>query len=511
MDEFMFTRRDALKITAFGSAVVALPLTMALEAKQVSRLPASRMPTPYAADYTAPEPAVPVAPNRYEIVQRPFDAHIVPGFTTQMWGYNGTFPGPTIEATKGVPIVVQQTNALPVVHPTLGYRVETSTHLHGHPSFPYYDGYANDVLRSGESKEYYYENDPAERTLWYHDHGVHHTSENIYMGLAALYILRGAEPAGLPDRDSEYPLVINDVAFDAEGQLLFDNNSESSLFGDVILVNGVPWPKLAVEPRRYRFRILNASLSRGYRLALSNGASFTVIGTDGGFVQTPQVVRELKIGMAERYEVVIDFSRSAGRSVELRNLGVPNAVDFDNTDKVMRFDVAATGPAGAGPLPAVLSRDPFFGVTESQATKTRKLVFERKNGEWTINGMTWAQVEASGFQLVIADPALNSVEIWELENKSGGWFHPIHIHLVDFMILSRNGRPPAPQERGPKDVVYLGENETVRLLMKFEHHTGRYMLHCHNAVHEDHDMMFQFKVVGPGDDVDPMSDPRPPI
>jgi spore coat protein A len=170
---------------------------------------------------------------------------------------------------------------------------------------------------------------------------VHHTSENIYMGLAGLYTLidPAETPLGLPTGRYEVPLVINDVAFDDKGQLLFDNNSESSLFGDVILVNGVAWPTLAVEPRRYRFRILNASLSRGHRLRLSNGGPMTVIATDAGLVETPQRITELRTGMAERYEVVIDFTGLAGAKIDLRNAGVPNAVDFDNTDKVMRFDV----------------------------------------------------------------------------------------------------------------------------------------------------------------------------
>src|SRR4051794_11040967 len=516
MDEATFTRRDALKISAFGAAALALPFTVQdVGAKQVSQLPADKMPKPYAATFRIPPVKQPVSPgsSSYQLLQRPFQANLVPGFTTAMWGYDGMFPGPTIAATKDQPITIRQINQLPAVHPTLGYVPSTSTHLHGHPSLPQYDGYANDLTFPGQYKDYHFENDEPGRTLWYHDHGVHHTSENIYMGLAALYLLRNpAEDAlDLPRGEFEIPLVINDVAFDAQGQLLFDNNSVSSLFGDVILVNGVPWPKLAVQPRRYRFRILNASLSRGYRLQLSNGAPFTVIATDGGLVPTPQVVRELKMGMAERYEVVVDFSGSAGRSVELRNAGVPNAVDFDNTGKVVRFDVAATATSpGAGPVPGVLdTTSSFLTLKESDATKTRKLVFERKNGEWTINGDTWAEVEASNFTRVIADPAFGATEIWELENKSGGWFHPIHIHLVDFRVLTRNGAPPPLQENGPKDVVYLGENETIRLLMRFEHHSGRYMLHCHNSVHEDHDMMFQFHVVG-GPDPDPMSDPPPP-
>ena len=99
------------------------------------------------------------------------------------------------------------------------------------------------------------------------------------------------------------------------------------------------------------------------------------------------------------------------------------------------------------------------------------------------------------------------MEIWEISNHSGGWFHPTHIHLVDFKILSRNGAAPFPYEQGPKDVVYVGENETVRLLMKFEGR-GKYMIHCHNLVHEDHDMMTQYEVIDPEDPGDdPLSAP----
>jgi Multicopper oxidase len=109
----------------------------------------------------------------------------------------------------------------------------------------------------------------------------------------------------------------------------------------------------------------------------------------------------------------------------------------------------------------------------------------------------------------VANPGFGDVEIWELQNESGGWFHPVHIHLVDFKILDRNGRPPLPYELGPKDTVYVGEGELVRVIMRFEHQRGKYMMHCHNLVHEDHDMMAQFRVGGGGDDpidADPCQD-----
>jgi spore coat protein A, manganese oxidase len=158
--------------------------------------------------------------------------------------------------------------------------------------------------------------------------------------------------------------------------------------------------------------------------------------------------------------------------------------------------------------------DPAMNLTPAQSMRTRRLAFRRQHGQWTINGETWEDVVASNFQQVIADPGLNDIEIWELSNSSGGWFHPVHIHLLEFQILDRNGAPPFDYERGPKDVAYVGEGETVRALMQFAPHRGRYMIHCHNLVHEDHDMMHQFAVgwkPGQPDPNDPMLASPPQI
>jgi FtsP/CotA-like multicopper oxidase with cupredoxin domain len=146
-----------------------------------------------------------------------------------------------------------------------------------------------------------------------------------------------------------------------------------------------------------------------------------------------------------------------------------------------------------------------MNLQPSAAVRTRRMEFRRENGHWTVNGRIWDDVINSGFTLVEANPDLGDVEIWELVNKSGGWFHPIHIHLVDFKILDRNGRPPFAFEAGPKDTAYVGENETVRVLARFGPQRGRYMMHCHNLVHEDHDMMIQFRVDDPNND--PAFDP----
>ena len=233
----------------------------------------------------------------------------------------------------------------------------------------------------------------------------------------------------------------------------------------------------------------------------------TVIATDAGLMPAPQVVRDFRHGMAERYEVVIDFAEyPVGTRVVLRNTSPQNNRDFTNTDKIMAFDVV-DGPVDTtgNEVPDVLDpNNPAMLVRESDAVRTRQLSFVRQHGQWTINGTTWQDVIDSGFRKTIANPGTNDVEIWEIRNTSGGWHHPVHVHFVDFRILSRDGRPPMPHELGAKDVVFVGENETVRLLIKFDNGRGRYMIHCHNLVHEDHDMMTQFEIV---DDVHPGADP----
>ncbi|MCW2581229.1 MAG: Bilirubin oxidase, partial [Klenkia sp.] len=384
----------------------------------------------------------------------------------------------------------------------------TSTPLHGMPSKPQFDGYAGDNSMPGQWKDYVYPNSCSARTLWYHDHGVHHTAENVYMGLAAQYHLTDAVEAALPIPKGRYdvPLTIGDVAFAADGSLLWDDNSHSGVYGDVILVNGRPWPTMAVEQRRYRFRVLNASIARGYRLALSNGQPFHVIATDGGFMANPQQVTELRVGMAERYEIVVDFTAlPVGQKIQLVNRGVKNATDYDHTNKVVQFQ--ASGPptdTSNNTVPAVLTTPhEAMTLTPAMAKATKRMRLERSNGLWTINGETWEDVERSDYERIFSHPEVGDVELWEIENSSGGWFHPLHVHLVDFQVLSRNGRPAPAQERGPKDVVYIGENETVKLLMRFGPEHGRYMIHCHNLSHEDHDMMTQFQVGEHDADCDP--------
>ena len=516
-------RRDVIRAGVFGSAALALPLQRVVSARSTlsGRLASSKLPQPFTIPFAAPPVAQPYrstgSGDFYKIRMQKINAEIIPGYQTPVYAYGfetpnspylGSVPGPTIRAKQGRRITVRYLNNLPPVHETLGYQQWTSVHLHGAASLPQFDGYASDVTRPGQYKDYIYENLQHARTLWYHDHGVHHTAENVYHGLLAMYLLSDADEQSLPLPKGDYdlPIVLGDAMFKSDGQLLFSLADDSGMFGDVITVNGRPWPVLKVKRRKYRFRILNGCVSRSFKYSLDTGDLLTVIGTDAGLMPAPQQVKEIRHGNAERYEVVIDFAKyQPGKRVVLRNSSPKNNENFANTDRIMAFDVVADDfdPSNNSVPDVLSSNNECMDLQPEQATGQLTLRFKRQGGEWTINERTWEDVVRSEFQFVERSVNHGDVEIWTLRNDSGGWTHPAHTHLVDFKILDRNGKPPFAYERGPKDVVYLGENEVVRVLVKFDAGYGRYMIHCHNLVHEDHDMMTQFEVVGPdnrGDD-----------
>ena len=517
------SRRQVLLIGGLGvlGAGGAMLPTGSVEAKSASRLRESEMPRPFQTAFvqapilapyakgTDPADGAPV--HYYKVTERAATASILPRLTTPILGYNGMFPGPTIKVDKGVKAVLKVRNQLPAQHALDGHALATSTHLHGSASLPQYDGYANDVTFPGFYKDYRYPNFQPARTLWYHDHGVHFTALNAYSGLAAQYHMHDpVERKLLPQGNYDVALTISDAMFAENGSLGYDDNSHSGLWGDVILVNGKPWPVMKVQKRVYRFRILNCCISRSLRPTLSTGDPLVIVATDGGLMPAAQAVTNYRHAGAERYEVLIDFRKyKTGQRIELRNLSNKNNVDYDYTGKIMAFDVTDEPVDTTDPtwnrIPTTLAGSEAMSLTPGQAVKTRRFRTKRSDvtNMWTLNDDSWQDVIASGYKRAIADPASNSVEIWEFENSSGGWFHPLHIHLVDFQIIGRNGRAPFAYERGPKDVAYVGEGETVRLLMKFSPHKGVYMMHCHNLPHEDHDMMAQFRVGLSATDPDP--------
>lgn len=399
-----------------------------------------------------------------------------------------------------------------------------SQHLHGSYSRAPFDGYADDITKVGQYKDYYYPNRQNARTLWYHDHAVDHTAENVYFGLVGFYILHDSQELalGLPQGDYDVPLAFMARRYNSDGTLWDPekNGEVTSVYGDVVEVNGQPWPYLAVEPRKYRFRFLDGGISRTFKFYLqadqqnNKGVNMTIIGSDAGLLQKPFNTDVVTQSIAERWEVVIDFTNFAGQNLTLRNQkGVGADSDFTATDRVMRFVVGKNPPtsqAGNGDIPNPLRTVPF---PPSTAVANRVFKFTHDN-EWKINGITWGQGLATR---LLARPQRGSIEIWEFQNGGGGWSHPIHVHLVDFQVISRTGsnRGVLPYESaGQQDVVWVGPGETVRVIARFSPWPGRYMFHCHNLIHEDHEMLAEFNVTqvdGLGlNEVDLFADPMDP-
>jgi FtsP/CotA-like multicopper oxidase with cupredoxin domain len=526
----MTSRREVLKLGAVGAAltgVLAGGAEPAATPEPISRsqLAPQNTPVPFRGVFRRPPELVPFQRGfdggdprrpfeRYALTQKLGQARILPGLSTILAGYNGIFPGPTIRAKQGTRIEVRIRNAFPAAGLVQPGAFSTSTHLHGSASLPQYDGYANDITVTGFFKNYRYPNRQTARTLWYHDHKHHITAQNVYSGLAGFYPLSDRfERAQLPQGEFDVPLMLSDVLFQADGSLAYNDNGEKGLWGDIILVNGVPWPTMKVKPRIYRFRVLDASIARSYRPTLSNGEPVYIVGTDAGITPLVQAVSSWRLGTAERTEILIDFRKyKPGQTLDLRNLSNKNNIDFPNTNKIMRFQVVADSGSGTGSISSIPSRLDNGGspraaqggidtmsLTPQMATVKRQLRFERQNGLWTINGVIWDDIERSGFTKLFGNPQPFAVEQWTITNQSGGWFHPVHIHLVDAKIIARNtnGGKPFAWELGPKDVFYAGENESITTLMQFDatpQEGGRYMIHCHNLVHEDHDMMVQYAV-----------------
>ena len=447
---------------------------------------------PFQAAFRTPSVSAPARADAdtdyYEITMRPAVVEILPGRPTTIWGFNGEFPGPTIRARRGRRVVVRQINNLADAKPSI--------HLHGGHVEPGFDGYPTDVIPPGAAKHYVYPNRQIASTLSYHDHEMHRTGRNVYMGLFGAYLIEDEVEGGLnlPSGAYDVPVIVQDRAFRTDGSLLYSPTMMDGAMGDVILVNGVPQPRFEVANRRYRLRILNGSNARAYELALSSGQSFVQIATDGGLLPRPVRRTTIPLSPFERVEVIVDFSEvPVGSQVILRN-----DAELGRTGQIMLFDVARQ-EADPSTVPAELR--PLERLDEGSATATRDFVLgmsmgtDGNRGMDGMNGMGWA-INGQAFDpaRIDASPRLGSTEIWRFRNRSM-MPHPVHVHLNMFQILDRNGTPPSEAESGWKDTVAVAPDETVRVIVKFTDFAGLYMVHCHNLEHEDNGMMAQFEVV----------------
>jgi FtsP/CotA-like multicopper oxidase with cupredoxin domain len=458
-----------------------------------------------------------------------------------IWGYEGntpgaTTPGPTIHARYGRAILCRIRNELPRNHIGFG-SPEISTHLHNLHTPSESDGFAGDWYSAtrrgptlggaGAFNDHFYPNlyagfdefggigDPREAlgTLFYHDHTEGVTAPNVLRGLAGRYNLyddldTGNEQTGLrlPSGPYDYPLTFGDRRFDVDGRLTFDQLNPEGVLGDKVIVNGKIEPVLRVARRKYRFRLLNSGPTRFYELYLQNkGANslstFMQISNDGNLLPSPLTLLQVRIAPAERADIVVDFSRfPLGTELYLVNQLVqtstrrPDKVQAPGT-RLLKFVVDRNPPEpDTSQVPNVLRPlRPLPGAAELAALPVRRFNFERSGGMWAINGRFFDVFTPT------VSPARGSMEIWELTNLDDGWQHPIHIHFEEGRILSKSVGgvpiPIPPHERGRKDVYVVGENMTVRVLLRFRDFTGKHMMHCHNLTHEDHAMMLRWDIV----------------
>ena len=435
--------------------------------------------TPFAVALPIPQALAPTSQDAttdyYTVTEKPANLLVIPGKTTPMWTYNGTWPGPMIKATSGRQVKLHVINNL---------NFATTTHLHGAHVAPSSDGGPVDLVAAGASRDYVYPNNQSARTQWYHDHVMDNTGKNVYMGLAGMYVISDPQEQALnlPSGAYDVPLVIQDRTFNTDGTLAYAPTSSdyrTGLMGDTLFVNGAAQPFFQVSTRKYRFRILNGSNARYYRFSLSNGATMTQVGTEGGLLSKPYAQSSITLAPAERADVVVDFaSVPVGTSVTLRNdSGWNGATD------IMRFDVT-TATSDTSTVPALMRA--FTPLSASAVSVRRNFtIAQQRDGMWTFNGKMYDPAR------IDANVALGATEEWTFQNRSGQ-DHPIHLHDINFQVVS-GGSTSGPNSEW-KETVNVPSWGTVTVRAQFTEFTGIYMFHCHILEHEDKMLMMQFKV-----------------
>jgi FtsP/CotA-like multicopper oxidase with cupredoxin domain len=471
------------------------------------------------------------------------EASLLPDRKTRVWTYRGqvlrgdasalevvpnSYLGPIMHLRRGQKVRIQFTNNLPEASIIHWHGLHVPAAMDGHPRF---------VVGSGKTFVYEFEVRNRAGTYWYHAHPHDRTGAQIYRGLAGVLIVSDDEEskAGLPTGEFDIPLVIQDRTFDDDNQLVHLQGGMMSrmvgFLGDRTLVNGHADFTLPFATRVYRLRLLNASNSRIYKLAWSDGQSLTVIGTDGGLLEKPLKRSYVTLAPAERVELIADFRNyPVGSELELRSL------EFAGADNGMMGGMGMMGrggmmgsqsPPNGVPLTVlkvkVTRKEPETSVLpEKLSTVSRhklqdavnrsyprgfRLSMQRMN--WLINGRTFQMEEAAADETV----KMNTLEAWEFVNQTSGMgmmgrmsmAHPMHIHAGQFQVIERQIAPEFADgwetvrrgyvDEGWKDTVLVMPGERVRLLLRFEDYPGLFLYHCHNLEHEDMGMMRNYLVV----------------
>ena len=487
-------RRRPAVIPAAPRRRLVLTVSTLVVAAAAAAVPMSGAASPDFPRFTQPLTIPPVLTGRdITLTMAQTQQQVLPtGPPTTVWTYNGSMPGPTIRRPTGEPTNVTIKNDLPATAGSM------STHHHGAQTTEDSDGHPTSFLiPPGGSKTYVYpaiDNGAPERAApqWYHDHRDMVTGRNVWMGLFGAFIYDDPleQSLNLPKGEHDVPLMVADRTFDAENQMPYTFLA-GGVMGDVILVNGVPQPFQEVGDRRYRFRLYNVSNKRDYSFRLSNGQSMTQVGADTGLLPAPVSRTSIRLGPAERADVIIDFAGRLGENIVLQNAEAFSP--SDRTAEVMQFRVTRDVNDTSSPPPATLR--PLAPTAPPVVTRTWN--FDRTAGKWTING--------AGFDpaRVDAKPTLGTTERWVFRNPTTQ-AHMVHVHLGDQKLVTRDGQPPPAFER-LKETWYVAPGEEVVVDIPFTDYTGTFIMHCHVLEHEDDGMMTQFQTL-PGR----AADPHPP-
>jgi FtsP/CotA-like multicopper oxidase with cupredoxin domain len=502
----------------------------------------------------------------------------------KLWTFNGTIPPKLLLGRYGEPILFRHYNRLPFdIRQNGGFGRHTiSTHEHNGHHGAENDGFTGAFFYPGQFYDYHYPivlaglktintsaSDPRAggpddnggimkvsgdwhetmSTHWFHDHMFSFTSQNVYKGNAGMFNIysaldRGNEeindginlrlPSGTAkswgNLDYDVNLMLADKAWDEDGQLFFDIFQDDGFLGDRITVNLAYKPYFEVERRKYRFRILNGAVARFFKIALSDASPMIQIANDDNLLPKPVTLTQLdEQGIAERYDIVIDFSRykvndrvwmvnlaeHLNGKKPFRLLSIAEALSGKSLDpgvgKFLEFRIVrdpvqpdkSRVPSTLIPnpdlskIPVVRERVFEFGRDARQTSKDAVTTGEGPWGIATDRNINLAsKFLAANFGRVSAAPRYGTREIWHLKNDGGGWDHPIHIHFEECQTLARDGKarniPEA--ERGRKDVWRLRTSSDVTITLQFRDFAGMFMEHCHNTTHEDFAMLLRWEI-----------------
>jgi FtsP/CotA-like multicopper oxidase with cupredoxin domain len=518
-----------------------------------------------------------------------------------VWTFDGTLPPKLLMARYGDAIIFRHYNALPIdAAANGGFGKNTiTTHYHNGHNAAESDGYAAAFFHPGQYYDYHWPmilaghdsinvgaTDPRAgapdgmggikrvrgdwretmSTHWFHDHMLDFTAQNVYKGNAAMANLysaldRGREgfqcnyqnaananlcfPSGTAldwgNRDYDVNFLVADKAWDKNGQLYFNIFNKNGFLGDRVTVNWAYKPYFNVRARRYRFRILNGSVSRYFKIAIATASGqrvpFHMIGNDGNIMEHavafPNAYSQAlpEQGIAERYDIVIDFKAFAPgtkiymvnvlehedgkgpkREVPLADIIANRYAGDPGVGAFLEFRVAGYGGIDKSMNPADYVEGkrkmiplPLPSASELAAAHHRTFEFGRSGGTddkpWTIK-TDGGQGLGMDPHRVSADPAKGSLEIWHL-STGGGWSHPVHVHFEEGIILKRDGQPPPPWERwARKDVYRIGDfkdsSRSIDIALRVREFMGSYMEHCHNTQHEDNAMLLRWDSKNPG-------------